>query len=303
MEGLPPSRRRRRSPAVAWVLLLAVLVGLAAALLSRPVVSSGPGPPSFGGLTTNQVGEILAITLLGGFGIWLFLTLRDTSARLPFPPQIVATMLLVIILGVLFVELAGVVHYARPTPGNGTAGSPPANVTGNNVTTNGTSPRLVPPRVTLPGWAGAAALLGLAVLAGVLLVPYLVARAEYRRRARSESDAEPPLQARRALEETLARLRSGEGADPRAAILALYSRLLQIVGPRLGTIESRTPREIERDSIRRLGLGLGVAQDLTDAFEEARYSSHPMTPEAVDRARAALTEAVSDLAKGAGVQL
>ncbi|MCI4347094.1 MAG: DUF4129 domain-containing protein [Thermoplasmata archaeon] len=298
MKGSPPSPRRRRPPAVAWILLLAVLVGLAAALLSRPVASTGPGPPSLGQLSGTHVGEILAITLLAGFGVWLFRTFRE--GRAPFPPRIVATTLLVILLGVLFVELAGLVHYGPAPGGNGTSGPPPTNVTGSNATSNGTSFLFGPPRITLPAWAGAAILLSVAVLAGVLLVPYLVARAEDRRRARSASEEGHPLETRRALEETLAQLRSGPGTDPRAAILALYSRLLHLVGPRLGTVESRTPREIERDSIHRLGLRPGVAQDLTDAFEEARYSSHPMTPEAVERARAALTEAVSDLSKGVG---
>lgn len=299
MEGLPPAPRRRQPPAVAWILLLAVLVGLAAALLSRPLEPTGPGPPSLGQLSAAQAGDIIAISLFVGLGAWLFLTLRDQRA--PFPPRMVATVLLVLLLGVLFVLVAGIVHYGGPvSSGNGTGGGPSSGGPGIGVPTNGTHPLLGLPQITLPSWAGAAALLGIALLAGVLLVPYLVARAEDRRRARSESDAGLPDEAQRAIEETLARLGSGDGADPRAAILALYSRLLQIVAPRLGSVESRTPREIEQDAIRQLGLRPGVSTALTRAFEEARYSSHPMTPEAVDRARAALSEAVSDLAKSTG---
>jgi hypothetical protein len=38
-----------------------------------------------------------------------------------------------------------------------------------------------------------------------------------------------------------------------------------------------------------------VARDLRETFEEARYSTHPMTTSSVDRARTALSAAVSDL--------
>ena len=302
MEGFPPPARTRRPPAVAWVLVLAVLVGVAAALLSRPVGSVGPAPPSLGGLTESQVGQIAAIAILVVGGLWLFLTLRDSGNRAPYPPRLVATLLMVLLLGVLFVEFAGLVHVSPiPSSPNGTGKSPPPPGMGANGSTNGTPFPFGVPGITLPSWAGFAVVLIVAFLAGVVLVPYLVARADERRRTRSDSEAKPAQEAQRALEQALNRLRSADGTDARRTILALYARLLHLVEPRLGTLESRTPREIERDSVTTLGLRPRVAQELTAAFEEARYSSHPMTPEAVDRVRAALTEAISDLARGAGV--
>jgi hypothetical protein len=294
-----PLPRRRGPPAVAWILLLAVLVGVAAALLSRPVGSVGPSAPSIGSLTWSQLTEILTIVLVVGAGLWLLYTFN--GQRMPVPTRVVATILVVLILGVLFVELAGIVHVAPlPAPTNSTGGThPPGNGTPGNVSTNGTTLPLGIPGITLPAWAAFGTVLIVAILAAVLLVPYLVARNEARRRG--EVDEAPPREARKALQEALHRLSSGDGGDARATILALYARLLLLVGPRLGTVESRTPGEIQRDSIASLGLRPGVAQDLTETFEEARYSTHPMTREAVDRARAALSEAISDLARSAGV--
>ena len=287
---------------MAWILLLAVLVGVAAALLARPVGSYVPSPSHEAGLTATQFAEIAAIVVFGGLGVWLVLSLRSLSTRIPFPQQAIATILVMLLLGVLFVEVAGLVHVAAiPTSGNSTGAPPGGSGTGGNGSTNSTPGPLGTPGITLPAWAGFAVIVGIAVLAGMLLVPFLIARAEERRRER-EGPGRSAQAAHRAFQETLDRLTSRDGGDPRSAILALYSRLLQLVEPRLGTVESRTPREIERDSIQTLGLRPSVAQELTDTFEEARYSSHSMTPEAVGRARVALNEAIVDLAKSAGAR-
>ncbi|MGC2290169.1 MAG: DUF4129 domain-containing protein [Thermoplasmata archaeon] len=300
MAASHPSPRRRGPPAVAWILLLAVLVGVAAALLSRPVASVGSSTPSLGALTFNQLGQLVTIGLLIVVGLWLFVTLRDAGNRAPVPGRVVATILVILLLGVLFVEFAGLVHVAPiPSPQNSTAGS---NSTGGgfstNNTGNGTTSLFGTPSLGLPAWLGFVAVLIVAILAGVLLVPFAIARAEARRRGQGDGSTR---EAQNAFEETLHRLNSADPADARAAIVALYARLLLLVGPRLGTVTSRTPGEIQRDSIESLGLRPGVARDLTETFEEARYSTHPMTVDAVDRARTALTEAIADLARSAGV--
>jgi Domain of unknown function (DUF4129) len=283
---------------VAWIVLLAVLVGVAAALLSRPVQSLAPGSPSLGALTWSQLTEILTIALVIGVGFWLFFTF--TGERMPVPGRVVATVLVVLLLGVLFVVLAGLVHIAPiPAPTNST-GNPhsPGNTTGLNGSGNGTGFHFGGAGVNLPAWVGYAAVLAIAVVAGVFLVPYMLVRAEVRRR--HTDGGEPAREAQKALQEALTRLESAGPADARATIVALYAHLLLLVGPRLGTVESRTPREIQRDSIESLGLRSRVARDLTETFEEARYSGHPMTQESVERARMALTEAISDLAESAG---
>jgi hypothetical protein len=286
---------------VAWIVLLAVLAGVAAALLSRPVGPLAPSSSSVGGLTANQLSDVTLIVVVAFAGFWLFLSFRDGGSGLAIPSRLVVTLLLALLLGVIFVGAAHLVHLA-PIPGNTTSGGNSNNTEGypgNNSSTGLTGP-FGTSGVTLPAWAGYVAIVAVAVLVVVLLVPLLIARAEARRRALS-GEAGPVPAARHALEEALQRLNSADGSDARATILALYARLLLLIGPRLGAVESLTPGEIQRDAIASLGLRPRVAHDLTETFEEARYSTHVMTTEAVDRARAALAEAISDLARSVGV--
>jgi hypothetical protein len=299
MGAASPPPRWRSPPAVAWILLLAVLVGVAAALISRPVGTVAPGAPVVGGVTLEQFLQVCAAILILGLGFAVFMLLRNRGSRAPIPERLVAAILLTLLLGVLMVVLLHLVHVA-PIPYSGNSSSPtgPSGYPTNNSTT--------PPLnflgnsgVALPAWAGFAVLIGIAALAAWLLVPYAVARAEHRRRALEQAEG-PAAQAQQALREALHRLESADVTDARTAILALYYRLLLLVGPRLGTVDSRTPREIERDSIAQLGLRPSVAQDLTETFEEARYSSHSMTSDSVARARTALRQAIADLAKSPG---
>lgn len=300
MAASPPSTLRRSPPVVAWILLIAVLIGVAAALVSRPVGNVAPGPPVVGGITVQQFLEICGAIALVGLGLVVFQVVRNPGSRSPLPERLVAAILLTLLLGVVMVAVFHLVHIAPiSTSGNNTTSSNPQG----SPTNGSTGPPLSFPGhsgVTLPAWAGYAVLIGVAALAAVLLVPYAVARSERRRRAREEAEG-PAAQAERALRETLQRLETADGTDARAAILALYSRLLLLVTPRLGTVESRTPREIERESVGLLGLRAAVAQDLTETFEEARYSSHSMSSDSVARARKALGEAVADLSHSAGV--
>jgi Domain of unknown function (DUF4129) len=292
------SAGRRGPPAVAWVLVLAVLVGVAAALLSRPVGPVAPSAPGYSLLTWSHWGEVIGIIALLGAGFWLYLLFRDSARRAPIPGRVVASILTVVLIGVILVEVVAFVHFLPSTAAGNSTGS-----TGGTGTSNGTGNRNMTlfggPSLPLPGWVGIAAVLVIALVAAVFIVPYAVHRAEERRRERAEPES-TASEAQRALHEALDRLGSADGSDARAAILALYSRLLLLVGPRLEGIETRTPREIERASIDTLGLRPAVARDLRETFEEARYSTHPMSVEAVERARHALTEAMSDLASVAG---
>jgi hypothetical protein len=294
----PP--RRRSPPAVAWILVLAVLVGVAAALLSRPVGSVAPGSSSIGGVTLQEFATICGVVLVAAVVLWVLLGYRNRAGRSPLPERLVAAILVTLLLGVVMVAALHLVHIAPiPNSGNSTSSSNNTQGTPGNNSSISLPNFFGHPGVTLPAWAGIAVLVGIAVLAAVLLVPYLVARSDFRKRQRDEVGG-TARQAQDALRDTLHRLESAEGGDARAAILALYSRLLLLVGPRLGTVESLTPREIEHDSIAALGLRSSVARDLTETFEEARYSSHSMTPETVARARTALGGAIEDLGKSAG---
>lgn len=299
MAGHPAPARWRGPPAVAWVLVLAVLVGVAAALLSRPIRPPAAATAGFGLLTWSHWGELLGILALIGLGVWLFLLLRDRTNRAPIPGRVVATILVVVLIGILFVELSGFVHLTPLSPSGNATGPPTGPPAGTGTGNNSTTTIFGTPSVPLPASVGIAIVVGIAVVAAVLLVPFAIARTEERRRAR-EGAERPVREARAALQEALDRLGSADGTDARAAILALYTRLLLLVEPKLGPVEARTAREIERESIDALGLRPSVARDLTETFEEARYSTHPMTFQAVERARAALTEAIRDLSPDAG---
>lgn len=302
MASSSPAPVPGRIPAVAWILVLTVLVGVAAALVSRPVQPVAPSTPSIGALTWSQLTEIGTIGILVVVGVFLALSLRDVRGRSsPLPPRLIATILVVLLLGVVFVEVAGFVHLSPiPAAGNSTNSSRPSGGYPTN-SSNVTVPLLKLPWITVPAWVGFAAIAVIALAVVVLLVPILVARAAVRRRAQSEV-GHPAAAARQALEATLTRLATGDSVDAREAILALYARLLDLVGPRLGNIEPRTPREIERDAIGMLGIQARAAEELTETFEEARYSTHAMTISAVDRARRALSDAIEDLSHAPGLR-
>ncbi len=295
MTASTPSPARRGPPAVAWIVLIAVLIGAAAALLARPFGTAAPGAPVVGGLTLVQVGEIAAVVVVAGLCAWLYLALRTAGSRGVFSERLIATILVTLLLGALIVEVLNLVHAAPILGGGNSTTAPNSPGTPTNGTPGPLPPLLHNSGVTLPSWAGYAVLFAIAILAVVAAIPLFRARAAAQRQRGEERDT-PEQAAQRALEETLQRLEGAAPSDARAAILALYSRLLVVVGPRIGRLDSRTPREIERASIVLLRFRPVVAESLRETFEEARYSTHPMTSASLERARAALTEALQDLA-------
>jgi hypothetical protein len=78
------------------------------------------------------------------------------------------------------------------------------------------------------------------------------------------------------------------GAPPRERVLFYYYSLLRRARERgFGRQPAQTPHEYERVLEARLEQAGAEARALTEAFEETRYSAHPVGPEAVRRARAA----------------
>ncbi|HEV2317696.1 MAG TPA: DUF4129 domain-containing protein [Thermoplasmata archaeon] len=116
----------------------------------------------------------------------------------------------------------------------------------------------------------------------------------------------PTISPRDALEGAIDRLRSellryeraGSAVldlEVRERIIHLYGTLLEAVSPGLGNLAGRTPREVEWLAVTYLGVRPETAHELTWLFEEARYSSHHLTPAAVVRAQRALAFLVDDL--------
>ncbi|MCI4346068.1 MAG: DUF4129 domain-containing protein [Thermoplasmata archaeon] len=214
---------------------------------------------------------------------------------------------------------------------NGTNGSSPGhqnNTTGNSSTggntTNSTSNRsashhpLAPRKVAvyrLPWFPwqpelliGIAAFTSIGTLLALVLLdsirpPSASALDPWRFELRPRRPVGPSDDPRRAVGEAARRLEVALGPEGvllakeevRARIFELYAALLSAVAPALGELRARTPREVEWLAVRYLGVTPQTARSLTGLFEEARYSSHVIRPEALPSARLALLELLRDL--------
>ena len=105
--------------------------------------------------------------------------------------------------------------------------------------------------------------------------------------ADAEADAEV---ARRALDAALVSLR--EPADSRAAVIEAYARMEDVLASReLGRRIPEAPREYLTRVLREQGMPERSLTTLTELFEEARFSPHPIPTSASARARSELETA------------
>jgi hypothetical protein len=137
------------------------------------------------------------------------------------------------------------------------------------------------------------ALVGLVLLwVGVRLArePATWSIARPRRRLRAAPEAEAPedaaLVARRAVDAALVPLR--EPTDPRAAVIEAYARIEEVVGQRRS---AEAPREYLSRVLVEHRVPERSLTALTELFEEARFSRHPI-PESASRAAASELRAV-----------
>jgi len=98
------------------------------------------------------------------------------------------------------------------------------------------------------------------------------------------------------VEHAIRDVESKDLGDPRTRIMSCYGRMIKSAADTGITIEAdQTARELE-DQIRRLfGLKGPSIGELTQIFEEARYSLHIMTEEDCDRALVCLLQIKEDL--------
>ena len=109
--------------------------------------------------------------------------------------------------------------------------------------------------------------------------------------ADAEADAEA---ARRILDAALEPLH--EPTDPRAAVIEAYARMEQILASReLGRRIPEAPREYLTRVLRQQGMPEHSLASLTELFEEARFSAHPIPTSASARARSELETARAGL--------
>ncbi|MGA7923306.1 MAG: DUF4129 domain-containing protein [Thermoplasmata archaeon] len=292
-------------PAALLVLFIvaAVAFGIAAALIASPAV---PTPPQFAspgdpGFLILEVVSFAVLALVVG-GLALFLWQRFRGGSLPFPGSAVLVALVVLLMLVGFVEVSHLVSSSSLPMGSNPGGSGSGNSSGGSLSgNNSTNPTLgggsaITP--LLPSWWTYAAVIGIAVIVAALLLPFLLARTGPLR-SRPPSDAT----LRSSVAEALQTLRDGSDASPRERIIRAYARLLERVTWGTADLSALTPREIRALCVERMRIRSGTAHELTGLFEEARYSTHPLTNDAVIRAEGALERALADMGRSSIARL
>jgi hypothetical protein len=282
------------------LLLVAVVLGVAAAILVNPI-TTGPPPSPTEPTTGAWVADVFAVgILLFFFGVIGFHIIRVlTEGRMRFPGRALSVLVVVLLLLGAFVLLSHLapVHPIPGSPqnrssGNG-SGAPPNTPGGPG---NPLGPVSGGP-ISAASWLTWSVLGGivLAVAIGLLLLWFYWPRSLPPERNRGSADRARAARLRGDLERSLRALEEDPEADPRLVIRALYHRLLLSAAPHLGRWEVETPREIDRRLEAEFGISAEPARELTRLFEEAQYSTHPLDRAAAERARAALRALLADL--------
>ncbi len=133
----------------------------------------------------------------------------------------------------------------------------------------------------LPAWLPwtILAIVLVAILAGIAVLVL--------RRGRAPADAPEPAAAGEAVQAAIAALEAD--ADPRGAVIAAYAAMQRTLAAH-GLV--RSPSEAPREFLRRVLVANRAAEEdagtLTGLFEEARFSTHPISERTRERALSAL---------------
>ena len=283
------------------VLVVALLLGLTAALLLSPSPSSNNVallPQTTAPNLPGWVVPFAALALIGvTFGAYL---LRRLTGGTGSDGQMGAFLVTALLLTVGFAVLFHLIHPAvSDQSSNRTVGGtppPPPNGTGTCPTPGTCSGPGLPGAPAAPWFEGIAIYGGIIALAvaAIFLVPWAFS---IRARPADLGGASSPEEARADLQQALDRLSElRPGDDARVQIIRAYGELLGKVRDRLPSMETSTPREIAAQCALSLGIRPETAAELTGLFEEARYSrDRPLPAGAVGRAETALRNALAEL--------
>lgn len=282
-----------------FVLAAALAFGAAASLLIGAATSPGVSPQSVSLVVIPNwlIGDSLLAII--GVVVGVLVYQRFTQGTLPVPGAITTRMVVVLLLAILLLAAYHLAWGTGPAPnGSVTTGQNGTHIIVNNTTTTHNSTATGgSPLFSIPSWPPWS---GFVLIAVILLIIAVVAVPLTGRRRGTPGVAKPPE--RRVIAEVKGALaRAAEeldrGQDPRAVILALYGTLLDRLEPQVDDLAVATPEEIRVQHLVRLGIRPEAAMVLTRLFEEARYSSHPITADAADTARRAVRDALADLAR------
>ena len=296
-----------RTPRISWVLVVVLVAALATGAAASILVSASttapppPGPASLVILPAWVVVAVSLVLIVALFASLLYQRFTTHAARgmgrYLLPILVVILLMIVFVVGARLAGIGGTVPSNSPpstTTGNSTTGG--SNVThGKYLNETGGQIVLFP---SLPSVVPFLMLAAVVLLVAVVAVPQtrrLLADRRANRLARARPAAPVPEGVRTALSRASWELDAG--ADPRAVILALYAELLACLEPMVGDVGTRTPEEIRVEHLLPLRVRPAAAATLTRLFEEARYSVHPLGPDAGTRARDAVRAALDDLTR------
>lgn len=155
---------------------------------------------------------------------------------------------------------------------------------GGNNTTFGSAAPTPGGGYAVSNWAFLGIAAGLSAVVAVLALPGMIGRLLDRRRPQGTGGlavVATPAQARWAFRE--ARLSIEAGESPREAIVRLYGRLIGRVAPEGEDLAASTAQEIQHNRLQALRVPVERSEELTRIFEEACYSSHPISRPEADR--------------------
>ena len=299
-----PGQRPRSGPRQRWLLaalcgvflmvLLAVVAAGTQAHYSQQVLPA-PAGPTLQNPVTGAVGQLATVVILGGAEILLVLVLiffpwrdfKHIGKATPVPVQmrrrdslkLVALafgmlIALIVLLALGLKRRKRLFHLAGPNRAG--AGSPHPAVTSGSIA------------------VGSDLLAATAVVVVILLIVAAVVLVRARRRShwRSQTSGMTPISD---LPEELASVMAGGleelslGGDPRSAVILAYLRLEQALGER-GLERRRFETHLEY--LERALAGMRLSREhlvrLTELFQAARYSDHPVDPGMREEAQSAL---------------
>ncbi|MGC2192819.1 MAG: DUF4129 domain-containing protein [Candidatus Dormiibacterota bacterium] len=267
-----------------WLLAVAVVALLAVVALSvRAHYAVGPtGVPNKGpgAVTLGSIVRLLLVVALAAFELVLVLALvfapwrrfRDLGTSGPAVPwmrrraalRMVAPAVLLLAAEVLvFVLLAKRRSGAPSAPPGLKPAPPPPRVPNLFATVAG---------ATVPEATALAAVVGLVVVLAILGARY---RSRRKGAAVMADPSELPQELSSAIDQSLSELAAG--ADPRQAVIAVYERMERVLaGVGLPAQAFETPLEYLERALTRLEASRGALVRLTDLFETARFSTHPV---------------------------